>query len=132
MATRHTVVNVTADANGGISNSGFQTNNGDKHEAFLVKAVGATSKRTAYTKFTDLGATITLNPGPFNETPSPVTVQIFGSGFSLGSNQVCFYQSSTNALIYCTGYGVSASEHRFGWRSGCRRQSPSDVGARLL
>ena len=102
-----TVVNVTADANGGISNSGFQTNNGDKHEAFLVKAVGATSKRTAYTKFTDLGATITLNPASFNETPSPVRVQIFGSGFSLGSNQVCFYQSSTNALIYCTGYGVS-------------------------
>src|SRR6202030_1800707 len=33
-----TVVNVTADANGSISNSGFQTNNGDKHEAFLVKA----------------------------------------------------------------------------------------------
>ena len=33
-------------------------------------------------------------------------MQIFGSGFSLGSNQVCFYQSST-ALIYCTGYNVS-------------------------
>lgn len=102
-----TVLQTVADANGQILNSTFVTDNADKHKAFLVKAVGGTSKRTAYTRFTDLGATITLNPASFNVTPNPVTVQIFGSGFSLGSNQVCFYQGTNNTLVYCTGYGNS-------------------------
>lgn len=103
----NTQLEAVADANGNILNSTFETNNSDKHRAFLVKAVGASSKRTAYTKFTDLGETITLNPASFNVTPNPVTVEILGSGFSLGSNQVCFYQGVSNALVYCTGYGNS-------------------------
>jgi hypothetical protein len=102
-----TVLQAEADGNGKIVNSSFVTDNADKHKVFVVKAVGGTSKRTAYTRFTDLGATITLNPASFNVTSNPVTVQIFGSGFSLGSNQVCFYQASSNTLVYCTGYGNS-------------------------
>jgi Bacterial Ig-like domain (group 3)/FG-GAP-like repeat/Galactose oxidase, central domain len=102
-----TVWTATADANGNISNSSFETDDADKHRAFLVKAVGGTSKRTAYTRFTDLGATISLSPASFDVSPTPVTVQVTGSGFSQGSNEVCFYQPTTNALLYCTGYSNS-------------------------
>ena len=97
-----TVVSVTADADGSISYSGFQTDDGDKHKAFLVKAVGGASLRTAYTRFTDLGSTITANPAAINVTSAPVTVQVLGSGFTYGSNNVCFYQSSNNSLIACS------------------------------
>ncbi|MGB7437157.1 MAG: Ig-like domain repeat protein [Candidatus Acidiferrum sp.] len=99
-----TVLTALADANGNISNSTFETDNADKHRAFLVKAVGGTSKRTAYTRFTDLGATISLSPSSFDVTPNPVTVQISGSGFTQGSNEVCFYQGAGNTVLYCTGY----------------------------
>jgi hypothetical protein len=105
-----TVFTLTADADGNISNSGFQTDIGDKHKAFLVKAVGGASSRTAYTRFTDLGATITLNPSAINVTSNPVTLQISGSGFSLGSNNACFYQSSNNGLISCSPQVIYVSD----------------------
>lgn len=102
-----TVLTATADQQGNISNSNFETDNADKHRAFLVKAVGGTSKRSAYTRFTDLGATISVAPASFNVSPTPVTVQVTGSGFSQGSNEVCFYLASNNSLLYCTGYSNS-------------------------
>jgi hypothetical protein len=78
----------TADDQGNFSNSDFVTKNNDAHVAFLVKAVGQDSQRTAYTKFTDLGATITLDPAQLPASNNPFTLKIIGVGFTLGQNTV--------------------------------------------
>jgi uncharacterized repeat protein (TIGR01451 family) len=83
----------TADDQGNISNSELFTKD-DAHVAFLVKAVGQSSKRTAYTRFTDLGATITLDPDRVSANNNPFTLRILGAGFSLGQNTV--YVQGTN------------------------------------
>ncbi len=78
-----------ADDQGDISNSELFTKN-DAHVAFLVKGVGQTSNRTAYAKFTDLGATITLDPDHAPASGNSFTLKIIGVGFTLGQNTVYF------------------------------------------